>query len=456
MSKRIFRSIWMVSIGVLAASLLVILAAMYDYVDSTQQEQLVDETHLAAKGVTLSGMDYFKNLDTDNYRITWIDKNGKVLYDNQADASTMENHSDREEIQEAMKSGFGESSRYSNTLSVKQLYAAERLSDKSVIRVSIDQKPAWIVLLGISPSILFVGIFAVLISMWLASRLSWKIVEPINNLNLDEAIQHVNEDDFKEIAPLIRRMTQQQEQLKKDRDEIAKTAQIRQEFTANVSHELKTPLHAISGYAELMENGIVKEEDIPSFAGKIRAEALRMAKLVEDTIGLSKLDSGATDMEWENADLYEIARNAVSSLELTADEAGVSLALQGESCPIYGIPSTLYSIIYNLCENGIKYNRSGGYVNVNLENQGANIILTVADSGVGIPKEEQSRIFERFYRVDKSHSKEVGGTGLGLSIVKHALLIHHATVAIDSEPNKGSTFVVTLPRNGQAEQTEEK
>ncbi len=451
MSKRIFRSIWMVSIGVLAASLLVILAAMYDYVDSTQQEQLVDETHLAAKGVALSGMDYFKDLDTDNYRITWVDKSGKVLYDNQANSSNMDNHSDREEIQEAMKNGFGRSSRYSNTMSVKQLYAAERLPDKSVVRVSIDQKPAWIVLLGISPSILFVGIFAVLISMWLASRLSWKIVEPINNLNLDEAIRHVDEDDFKEIAPLIRRMTQQQEQLKKDRDEIAKTAQIRQEFTANVSHELKTPLHAISGYAELMENGIVKKEDIPVFAGKIRAEALRMAKLVEDTIGLSKLDSGATDMEWENADLYEIACNAVSSLELTADEAGVSLALQGESCPIYGIPSTLYSIIYNLCENGIKYNRSGGYVNVNLENQGKNIILTVADSGVGIPKEEQSRIFERFYRVDKSHSKEVGGTGLGLSIVKHALLIHHASIVIESEPDKGSTFTVTIPRNSKAE-----
>lgn len=446
MSKKIFRSIWTVSLTVLVASLLIILAALYDYVDSTQREQLVDETHLAAQGVALSGQKYLSNLDTDNYRITWISKDGAVLYDNRADAKTMENHKDREEVKAAMKDGTGESARYSSTLSVKQLYAAERLPDKTIIRVSIDQKPVWIVLLGISPSILVVGILAILLSLWLASRLAWKIVEPINNLNLDEAIKHVDEDDFKEVAPLIRRMTQQQEQLRKDRDEIAQSAQIRQEFTANVSHELKTPLHAISGYAELMENGIVKPEDIKPFAGKIRSESLRMAKLVEDTIGLSKLDSGCPESRWEETDLYTLANNAVSSLEISADEAGVSISLQGESCPLRGIPETLYSIVYNLCENSIKYNRVGGYVHVTLEDAANNIILTVSDSGVGIPKEDQNRIFERFYRVDKSHSKEVGGTGLGLSIVKHAVLVHSGTIVLNSELGKGSTFVVTLPK----------
>lgn len=454
MSKKIFRSIWMVSAAVLIAALVIIMAALYDYVDSTQREQLVDETHLASRGVALDGATYLKNLDSDNYRITWIAKDGKVLYDNRANAGGMENHKNRKEFKEAEAKGTGESSRYSNTLDTKQLYVAERLPDKSVLRMSIDQKPVWMVLLGISPSIIFVAVFAILISMWLASRLAWKIVEPINNLNLDEAIQHVDEEDFREVAPLIRRMTQQQEQLRKDRDEIAKSAQIRQEFTANVSHELKTPLHAISGYAELLENGIVKDEDIKPFAGKIRKESLRMAKLVEDTIGLSKLDSGAKEMKWEDIDLYTIAENAVDCLEIPAEDAGVSISLDGISCPMHGIPETLYSIVYNLCENGIKYNHPGGYVHVRLENEAVDglangsgtIILTVQDSGVGIPKEEQSRIFERFYRVDKSRSKEVGGTGLGLSIVKHALLIHNATIQVDSEPGKGTCFTVRFPK----------
>ena len=218
MSKKIFRSIWMVSILVLTASLIIIMAALYDYVDTTQREQLVDETHLAAKGVELNGKTYLHKLDSDNYRITWVAADGKVLFDNRADADSMGNHKGRAEIKEAEKDGFGQSIRYSNTLSVKQLYAAERLSDKSVLRVSIDQEPVWMVLLGIAPSIAFVAIFAILISLWLASRLSWKIVEPINKLDLDEAIQHVDEDDFKEIAPLIRRMTQQQELLRKNRN----------------------------------------------------------------------------------------------------------------------------------------------------------------------------------------------------------------------------------------------
>ena len=446
MSRKIFTAIWGAALAVFAASLVFIMGVSYNYFTGVQMKQLHAETALAAQGVSLCGKDYFTGLSTGDYRVTWIDADGTVLFDNRADVDSMGNHKSRAEIKEAEKNGFGQSVRYSNTLSVKQLYAAERLSDKSVLRVSIDQEPVWMVLLGIAPSIAFVAIFAILISLWLASRLSWKIVEPINKLNLDEAIQHVDEDDFKEIAPLIRRMTQQQEQLRKDRDEIARSAQIRQDFTANVSHELKTPLHAISGYAELLENGMVQEKDIRPFAAKIRSESLRMAKLVEDTIGLSKLDSGAPEMKWEDTDLFTIAENAVDCLEIPAEEAGVSISLQGKSCPMYGIPETLYSIVYNLCENGIKYNHSGGYVHVHLEPTESEILLTVSDSGIGIPEDAQSRIFERFYRVDKSRSKEVGGTGLGLSIVKHALMIHHATVHVDSIPGKGTTFTVRIPR----------
>ena len=283
-----------------------------------------------------------------------------------------------------------------------------------------------------------------------ASWLSLKIVKPINELNLDEPMGNTDHDVYTEIKPLILRLEQQHRQLQRDRKELEKTSLIRQEFTANASHELKTPLHVISGYAELLENGLVREEDARRFAELIHKESLRMSKLVEDIIDLSALDSGAVGVTRERTDLYRVAQNAVDSLEKTADDAGVTVALQGEHAELNGIPQVLYSLVYNLVLNAVTYSDRGGSVKVSVTRGDHGIRLTVLDHGIGIPLEEQSRIFERFYRVDKSRSKDVGGTGLGLSIVKHAAHIHGAEIKLQSAPGKGSAFTVYFPADGGA------
>ena len=255
--------------------------------------------------------------------------------------------------------------------------------------------------------------------------------------------------DYAEVELLLKRLEQQKEQIRRDQAEIEKTSLIRQEFTANVSHELKTPLHVISGYAELIESGMVRQEDIRPFAGKIRAESQRMAKLVEDIIDLTKLDSGGIGMQWEDADLRQIAESAVESLAVEAEAADVTLSVEGESATLCGIHQYLFSIVYNLTDNAIKYSRPGGRVVLRTENLSGQVRLTVTDNGIGIPPEHQDRVFERFYRVDKSRSKEVGGTGLGLSIVKHAARLHQARIDLESEPGRGSVFSVTFPRARQ-------
>ena len=303
-------------------------------------------------------------------------------------------------------------------------------------------------MLGFAQPICVVILIALVLSLVLASRISKTIVEPINNINLDEPMQYVGREEYAEIEPLLRRMATQQAQLRRDQQALEKNSQIRQEFTSNVSHELKTPLHVISGYAELMENGLVKEEDIRPFARKIRTESLRLTALVEDIIDLTRLDGGAAEMQRQETDLYRIAENAADSLQAEAEEAGVTLTVRGGSAMIDGIPQVLYSIVYNLCDNAIKYNRPGGSVKVTVGNYPGYAKITVSDTGIGIPESCLDRIFERFYRVDKSHSKEVGGTGLGLSIVKHGVMIHHAQIEVQSTPGKGSDFTITFPKGG--------
>ena len=379
------------------------------------------------------------------YRITWIDADGTVLFDNAVNANEMENHLEREEIKEALADGYGESVRYSNTLSDKQLYSAIRLSDGSVLRLSSVQMAVWALLLGFAQPICLVILIAFVLSFVLASRLTKRILTPINGIDPDDPLQHINEEEYKEIAPLLRRIQSQNEQLKRDQKEIEKAALIRQEFTANVSHELKTPLHAISGYAELLENEMVKEEDIKPFAGKIREESTRMTKLVEDIIDLTKLDNGGIEMKWEDCDLYRIAENAVDSLEVAATALGVEVTVDGTDAPIRAIPQLIYSIVYNLRDNAIKYNHCGGNVNIRVHQTLYNAVLSVKDTGIGIPEESRERIFERFYRVDKSRSKEVGGTGLGLSIVKHAVMIHNGKIEVKSELGEGTEMIVTIP-----------
>lgn len=452
MSTKIFKAIWTAAIAVFLASLVFILGISYNYFSKLQINLLRDQTELAAQGVSLSGEKYFDALDTHNFRITWIDAKGSVLYDNEADKSEMENHLEREEVKKAMDEGYGEAVRYSNTLANKQLYAAKRLPDGSVLRLSIEHAAAWMLLLGFAQPICIVIMIALVLSFVLASGLAKKIIRPINEIDPSHTEKYFGDKNYKEVEPLLRHISDQQVQLKKDQQQIEKSAQIRQEFTANVSHELKTPLHAISGYAELLENGMVKEEDIKSFAGKIHGESLRMTQLVEDIIDLTKLDNGGKEMVWENCDLYKIAENAVESLETTAAEAGTQISIEGSPSPLRAVPQLLYSIVYNLCDNAIKYNHRGGSVSVNVCQSGTNTILSVTDTGIGIPQEGLERIFERFYRVDKSRSKDVGGTGLGLSIVKHAVMILNGSISVNSEIGQGSEFTVTIPN----EQKEEK
>ena len=449
MSNKIFKGIWIVALSVFLASLVFLMGISYNYFTGLQKSQLRNETELAAQGVTNAGMNYFDNLNTEGYRITWIGADGSVLYDNEADTATMENHMEREEVKRALAKGYGESTRYSNTLSDKQLYAAKRLTDGSVVRLSIVQMAVWALILGFAQPICIVVLIALVLTFVLASRIAKKIVKPINEIDLDKPEQYYGKENYKEVEPLLMHIAAQRNQLKKDQEQIEKTALIRQEFTANVSHELKTPLHAISGYAELLENGMVKEDDIKPFAGKIRNESSRMTKLVEDIIELTKLDNGGAEMEWEDCNLLRIAENAVDSLDALASALNITVSVDGTDAPIKGIPQTLYSIVYNLCDNAIKYNHAGGSVSVDVRPQKNDTVLTVKDTGVGIPEECQDRVFERFYRVDRSHSTEVGGTGLGLSIVKHAVMIHGGRIKINSEIGKGTEFVVTIPQQAQ-------
>ena len=450
MRTKIFRSIWLVLVSALLISYALIVGLLYDHFTDEQLAQLRNETKLVSQAVVLNGLDFFDKLGTTDFRITWITADGKVLYDNEADEQAMENHLEREEIRDALQNGYGESRRYSSTLLEQQLYTAQKLPDGTVLRLSVTQTTIWNLFLRFLLPLGAILVIEVILSFVLASSLSRRIVEPLNELNLDSPLENADHEAYTEILPLLRRLDDQHKQLAKDREELEKTSLIRQEFTANASHELKTPLHVISGYAELLESGMVPtEESRRLFAGKIRTESQRMSKLVEDIIDLSQLDVGGVGMTRENTDLYRIAVNAVESLESTAAGAGVTLSVSGESAIIYGVPQVLYSIIYNLCSNAIHYSDRGDSALVTVRDFPDHALLTVSDNGIGIPEEDLDRIFERFYRVDKSHSKEVGGTGLGLSIVKHAAKVHDAEISVKSTLGKGSVFTVKFPKKQQ-------
>lgn len=554
MTKRIFRSVCIVAVVVLFASLALVMGVLYDYFSGSQENQLKTQTDLAAQGIEHEGSSYFDGFDSEELRITWIDKNGKVLFDNKTDASSMENHLEREEVRQAVENGYGKSSRYSETLTEKSLYSAKKLSDGSVLRLSVSQYSVLTLFLGMLRPVLIIALLAVVLALLLAYRLSKNIVTPLNKLNLDSPLSN---KVYEELSPLLKRMDAQQRQLKHQSEELKRkreefetatenmsegliilnekgvilsinraaakmlglsedsvgkdffsektsvnlkeptqkalsgqnteevfalrdgncqllanpvstdgkvtgaallvldvtekerAEQMRREFTANVSHELKTPLQTISGYAELLANGMVADKDKTAFSEKIYAEAQRMIRLIEDIIKLSNLDEGAVELTRETVDLYVTAENTVRSLLPAAKKANVTLSLNGENAEIYGIPQLLTAIVYNLCDNAIKYNKDGGTVFVSVKNNAENIVLSVRDTGIGIPKEQQERIFERFYRVDKSHSKEVGGTGLGLSIVKHAAKLHDAKITLESEVGKGTEITVIFPKKQQ-------
>lgn len=389
----------------------------------------------------LSGQQFSSLPDTmEDYRLTLIDTDGNVLSDSQA-IGVLENHADRPEVQEALEKGVGSDERMSTTLSVKTFYEAILLSDGRVLRVSVDTASIYLVFLTALPWLALALVLLLILEFVLSETLTRSLVSPITKMgrHLEEIERFV---PYPELKPLA-------EALAKDRDLRKGQEKFRREFTANVSHELKTPLTGISGYAEMMASGMVRDEDIPRFSERIHREASRMIALIQDIIMLSELESQPADLslspELENIDLAEIGEKTVERLLLQARNAYLTLTWEGEPVRIHGNAALLEELCENLTENAIRYNRPGGFVIVSTGTSGKKVFLRVKDNGIGIPKAEQSRVFERFYRVDKSRSKAKGGTGLGLSIVKHIVLLHQGEIQLESEPGVGTTVTVFFP-----------
>ena len=548
MSRKIFQSIMAVAGAVMLASLVIIMACLYDYFAGVEKKALMSELNTAVGLVEADGTDYLKKMKSDRYRVTWIQPDGTVIYDTETGDAQLENHADRDEVKQALQSGTGESTRYSATTLQKTIYRAEKLPDGTVLRISASYATVGLLALGMLQPVLLVVIAALIFGGILASRVAHRIVAPINDLNLDRPLEN---DTYEEIVPLLHRINQQRMEndaqlarLRQRSDEFAQItgsmneglvlldeqgtvlslnpaaeklfgatetavgqtflivdrtpelsaaiqraretghAEIRQErsgraiqidvsriesngaavgavllafdvteqenaermrreFTANVSHELKTPIQGIIGSAELIESGMVQPADLPRFVGHIRKEAARLMSLIQDIIRLSQLDEGVP-MEQEPVDLAAVSAEAAAALAEAAAKRSVTLTVSGRAQTV-GVRRLLYEVVYNLCDNAIKYNVPGGRVTVTLDQTDRGAEITVADTGIGIAPEHQSRVFERFYCVDKSHSKESGGTGLGLSIVKHAVQYHHGKIDLQSEPGKGTTIRVALP-----------
>ena len=378
----------------------------------------------------ISGVSYLEDMDAvrENTRVTLIDASGEVLYDSGKQEEHLENHLDRPEIQEALKSGSGQDVRRSETLDQDMFYYAVRLDNGTVLRVSKNMETVFSTAMSILPMMGVVACCMVIFALLLAKWQTAKLIYPINHLNLAEPMEN---DMYEELTPLLQSIDKQN----REKDAVAN---MRKEFSANVSHELKTPLTSISGYAEIMKDGLVRPEDMKTFSERIYNEASRLITLVEDIMKLSKLDEGAVELEKEEVDFYMLTREICSRLAPQAEKRNVRVEVTGEPVHYLGVRQVLDEMLYNMIENAIKYNKEGGLVSVWVGNTLQGIKIIVRDTGIGIPKEEQERIFERFYRVDKSHSKATGGTGLGLSIVKHGALMHGAKIDVDSEVNKGT------------------
>ncbi|HFV0231286.1 TPA: ATP-binding protein [Streptococcus agalactiae] len=548
MTKKIFRTTLSASLGIVLVTILMIMGFLYNYFNRIQREQLRTQTALVSQGISFEGKDYFENLKTSNVRITWVDNKGQVLYDTQSDAKHMKNHANRQEIKEAIKSGYGESTRWSATLTEKSIYAAQRLNNGTIVRLSVAQQTIFYLLLGMMSPLAIIILLAIILSVLIARYIAKKVSEPLNNIDLDHPLSN---DSYEEITPLLRRLDSHQSKiqhqkllLQKRQKEIdtiiskikegmillddqarivsinaealklfqinddwhgrfmmevsrdltlkdlidqglkgkkkeanidiennhyrvlvrpttdnnrvtglvvllfdvtdqLQMEQLQREFTANVSHELKTPLHVISGYSELLANQMVPNEEVPQFAAKIHKESERLVKLVEDIINLSHLDE-QEKLPQETVNLYDLTQKVLEGLQAKADKKHIQINFNGEEAILRGNPVLLNSLVYNLCDNALTYNHEKGQVNVTLKNSPDTITLEVSDTGLGIAEKDKKRIFERFYRVDKSRSKIVGGTGLGLSIVKSALDFHNGSIKVDSHLGQGTTMTVLL------------
>ncbi len=551
MTKKIFKSIMFVCALVLAVGLAAVMGILYRNFDGQMRKELSKEAAYLAYGVEQQGLNYLKNIKDKSARITYIDQDGTVLFDNEADVSEMKNHSDRTEFQKAEKYGAGESSRYSDTLSEKTIYYALRLKDGTVLRVSGTQDSVLALVENLIFPLCGLLCLMLILSGIMASAISKRIVKPINELDLESPEENLI---YEELSPLLSKIHRQNREIQNqlelakqqqeefalitenmqeglividkytmilsanssawnlfhmdrvcqgesvyclDREEEFRHAieqvlsgehtelvlklngsdiqlianpvirdkktegavvllvnvteklereSLRREFSANVSHELKTPLTSISGFAEIMQSGLVKCEDIPQFAGRIYKESQRLLQLVEDVIQISQLDEEKTSYTWEPVDVYQVCKNAFESLKEKAKRLNVHLYICGEYMKMEAVRTLLEEAVYNVCDNAIKYNRNDGSVSVFLTQIAQEIQIVVKDTGVGIPKEDQDRVFERFYRVDKSHSKEIGGTGLGLSIVKHAVGALKGSVMLRSEEGNGTEICMKFPK----------
>ena len=542
MTSKIFRSTVLVAVVVILSSLSVVMGLLYNHFTQVQVAQLKDELSLAVTGAEQYGNAFLENVEADRFRLTWIDADGTVLFDTQADQTAMENHANREEIREAMATGFGNAVRTSATMTEQTYYEAQKLQDGTVLRISTNQKSALSLMIGMLWPIILITVLAIGLSAVLARRMAMRIVEPLNNLDLEQPLKN---ETYEEISPLLHRIHRQHnqihmqiEKMKRKSDEFnqitsnmqeglvlldaygkivsinpaaqkifetgedcngkdflmidrsrlmrnavnealdngrayarenrngrdyqfdlsrinsddmvigavilafditerVNSEQMRREFSANVSHELKTPLQGIIGSAELLESGMVKPEDTSRFVGHIKKEATRLVSLIEDIMRLSQLDEGV-ELPKENVDMLELAEEVKAILETSAADKQVTVHITGEGFIVEGVRRMLHELLYNLCDNAIKYNTPGGSVTIHADHNR----LTVSDTGIGISTEHKDRIFERFYRVDKSHSKASGGTGLGLSIVKHAAAYHHAEITLESTPGHGTAITV--------------
>ena len=551
MTKKIFQSVLLACTAVMIACIFLFLGVLYDYYGDLQATQLEQELGMACVGVQQQGEGYLQALDDSGCRLTWIAADGTVLYDTTTEASTMENHAAREEISQALSTGFGESARYSATLTRQTRYFARLMEDGTVLRISDSRMTVWALALASIQPICVILAIALILSGLLAARLSRNIVQPLEAIDLDRPLEA---DAYEELAPLLGRLEQQHRQIRnqqqhledrerefravadnmteglvllsasgtilsinhaarrffgstddctgqdfitldrsRDIEDTIREAELsgsaerilsrggreyqlvvsrveeggresgvvllifdvtekvfaernRREFTANVSHELKTPLQSIMGSAELLENGLVRPEDTQVFLRRIREQSARLVRLIDDIIHLSQLDEKA-ELPVERISLEELAKQEIQSLSPAAEAQNITISCDASPVCITAPRPLLHEILYNLLDNAIKYNVPGGKVSLEIARKGENVELTVRDTGIGIPPEHQSRIFERFYRVDKSHSRQIGGTGLGLSIVKHAVLDLGGEVSVQSAPGEGTAILVRLPAN---------
>ncbi len=552
MRKKIFKNMCLLALVTILLSSLLVTIVYYANSDARMKSEVREETRFVRGAVELSGQDYLATVENTANRITLIDTDGTVLYDNQADPATMENHSNREEFQEASTAGAGEATRISDTIAEQTFYYAVKLQNGQVLRVAATTDSVFAAVLAVLPWILGVEVLVAVCTVLFSNFLTKKIVAPINRLDLDHPADN---EIYDELSPLLGKISRQNEviaqqmkSLREKQEEFTSITEnmsegflvldnntdilsyntsalrllgaeavpaeshvsalalnrsagfrsavdgalagkrseqlvrqggrccqvmanpvlrdgevegavvvilditereerenLRREFTANVSHELKTPLTSISGFAEIIKNGIVKPEDIPRFAGNIYEESQRLVTLVDDILNLSRLDEADVQLEREDFDLSSLARDVAGRLKASAKKNGVVITVIGDKAEINGVKSIVDEMVFNLVDNAVKYNKQNGRVTVTVDSSSDGTALTVTDTGIGIPQADVDRVFERFYRVDKSHSKEIGGTGLGLSIVKHGAAFHNAKVSLQSTEGEGTTVRLVFP-----------